>query len=151
MRDQLLAAIKAQLERIEATGDLALALEPGALNDAYRLAEVLGDGDIEVPYVLGWFHWYRYLALPEGQDHGALEEATRVLTLCFITGVEGLPEPLLPRLADNSIDVAVHLREQATSTSDLTLITVMVSLWQRVVTATPVDHPARVARLSGSA
>ena len=150
MRDQLLAAVMARLDRIEAARDPALALEPGALDDAQRLDEALhdDDSDIEAHYVLGWFHWYRYLVLPEGQRHDALENAIRALTPCFIADAEGLPETLLPVLADNAASVAYTLLEQAMSTSDLTLITTTVSVCERVLTATPTDHPDRAGRLS---
>ena len=150
MRDRLLAAVMARLDRIKAARAPALVLEPGALDDAQRLAETLhdDDGDIEAHYVLGWFHWYRYLALPEGQCPDALENAIRALTPCFIADAEGLPETLLPVLADNAAIVAYTLLEQAMSTSDLTLITTTVSVCERVLTATPTDHPDRAGRLS---
>ncbi len=65
MRDQLLAALSARLDRIVAANKPALALEPGALDDAQRLAEYLrdSDGDLEACYVLGWFHWYLHAAM----------------------------------------------------------------------------------------
>lgn len=50
MRDQLLAAVTARLERIEATVDFVLALESQALDDAYRLAEIVADDDIDAHY-----------------------------------------------------------------------------------------------------
>ena len=150
MRDQLLRAVMARLDRIKAARDPALVLEPGALDDAQRLAEALrdDDGDLEACYVLGWFHWYRCLVLPQGRHYEALEEASRALTPCFIAGVEGLPEPLLSSLASNATGTAVTLLKQAMSGSDLNLITTTVSLWQRVLTAIPADHPDRVAMLS---
>ena len=150
MRDQLLRAVMARLDRIKAARDPALVLEPGALDDAQRLAEALrdDDGDLEACYVLGWFHWYRCLVLPQGRHYEALEEASRALTPCFIAGVEGLPEPLLSSLASNATGTAVTLLKQAMSGSDLNLITTTVSLWQRVLTAIPADHHDRVAMLS---
>ncbi|MGQ0773242.1 MAG: CHAT domain-containing protein [Pseudonocardiales bacterium] len=145
MRDRLLAALTARLERIQAAQDPALALEPGALDDAQRLIGILrdDDGDVEARFILGWFYWYRHLALPEGPDRDALREASQALIPCFIAGVEGLPEPLLPLLAENTVGVAVALLKQAESTSDLTLITATVLVWQRVLNAISADHPNR--------
>jgi hypothetical protein len=55
LRDQLLAAVKARLQRIDAAQDLALAWEPGAPDEAQRLANILrdDDGDLEARFMLG--------------------------------------------------------------------------------------------------
>ena len=149
MRDQLLAAVTARLERIEAAQDLAPALEPGALDETQRLAEVLrdDDGDRKARFMLGWLHWYRCQGLPKGQDRDALKEAIQAFTLCFIRGVEGLPEPLLPSLAEKAGEVAFTWLEQAQDTTNLTLITATVLLWRRIVASTRADHPDRAEYL----
>jgi hypothetical protein len=79
MREQFLAALKARLDQVAAAQDPAPVLEPEALNEAHRLAGLLrdDDADIEARVALGWFHWYRYLALPEDPDGDALHEAQR--------------------------------------------------------------------------
>jgi hypothetical protein len=92
MRDQLLAVVTARLERIETARDVALVLEPAALEEARRLEDAQrltgADADDEAHYVLGWFHWYRYRALPEGQDHDS--------PLCHVTKEAELVYARLP-------------------------------------------------------
>ena len=82
MREQLLTALKARLDQVAAAQDPAPALEPEALDEAHRLAGLLrdDDADIEARFTLGWFHWYRYLALPEDPDGDVLQEAIQALT-----------------------------------------------------------------------
>lgn len=122
MREQLVAAVRARLERIAVAHDPALALEPEGLDEARRLAEGLreDDGDIEARLMLGWLYWYQFLVLPQGKDRDTLRQATRALTPCFIAGDERLPEPLLPLLADHAASRAVALLQQAMFSHDLT-------------------------------
>ncbi|MGI9003118.1 MAG: CHAT domain-containing protein [Pseudonocardia sp.] len=150
MRDRLLAAVKAQLERIAAEEVPARALMWGARRGARRLARMLrnDDSDLETLYALGWFHWYRYLALPECMGRKALKEAVRTLTPCFIASAEALPEPLLPVLVENACDTALAWIEQATRTNDAILMTAAVSLWQRILNTTPADDPDQASYLS---
>jgi hypothetical protein len=68
-------------------------LEPGALAEAQQLADVLedDDGDLEARYVLGWVHFYRCQALPQGQDRQDPAPAIEMFIPCFVAGIEGLP------------------------------------------------------------
>ena len=102
MREQYLAAVRARLERVTSTQDLSTVLHPGVPGDVQRLSGLLrdGDGDTEARLALGWMHYYRYLALPEGPDRDELRSAVTLLLDCFVLGVEPLPEQLLPILAD---------------------------------------------------
>jgi hypothetical protein len=70
IREECLSAVGARLEQVSAERDVYLILEADVLAGAQRLADVLqdDDGDLQARYVLGWFHSFRYQALPEGQD-----------------------------------------------------------------------------------
>jgi hypothetical protein len=65
-REELLAAVKARVERATTTTDMASVLEPRALIEAQHLTGLLQDDDSDLVsrYLLGWLHWYRYQALP---------------------------------------------------------------------------------------
>ncbi|UXY25984.1 CHAT domain-containing tetratricopeptide repeat protein [Streptomyces sp. HUAS TT20] len=149
-RARRLAVIQARLHRIVA-GDLSAAVEPKALTEARQLAELLWDNDedpLEASYSLGWLHWFRYQVLPEGEDQADLEATVEWLAPCFLAGVDALPEPLLPLFADAIEPVATRLLQQAFISTELTVISAAVELWQRILHATPADHPDRAGYLS---
>jgi tetratricopeptide (TPR) repeat protein len=150
-RSALVAAISARLKQIVATQDLSFASEPGALDDARQLRELLQEDfdvdDVDARYVLGWWHWYRCMSLKdEGLDN--FTEAVQILTPCFLMDMQPLPEPLLSPLASSSKAVAVSLTEEAFGSSDLNVISSAVRLWQRIVAATADNHRDRASRLS---
>jgi hypothetical protein len=149
VREELLAAVEARLEQADATQDLSPVLEPGALAEAQGLTQILEDDESELQgrYALGWLHWYRYEAQPEGQEQQDLDAAIGMLLRCFIADAEGLPEPLLPILADQAVPAAFTLFEQALSSPDQDLISAVVNLWQRILDASPTDHPGRTTYL----
>ena len=142
-REERLEAVRARLQRATTAQDKSPLLEPAALEEAQRLAEVLhdDDGDLEAMYLLGWLHWYRYQALPEGQGLQDLNTTIEMFTLCFITGVGDLPEPLLPTVADQAVSTATTFLQQALGSTDQALLSATVGLWQRILEATPTDHP----------
>ncbi|MFF5488286.1 CHAT domain-containing protein [Streptomyces virginiae] len=114
------------------------------------MSEVLrdDDGDVEARFALGWLHWYRYLALPEGQDREDLATAAQAFVPCFLVGAGPLPDLLLPALAEFSADTAVALLDQALGGHDVSLTSAAVQLWQRIVAAVPAEHPDRAAMLT---
>ncbi|MFD7003807.1 CHAT domain-containing protein [Streptomyces mirabilis] len=148
MRDERLAAVRARLQRINESRDLSPVLQPEALREARELAENHGAADLEARFTLGWFHWYRYHALPDGEDQAALTAAVEAFTQCFAAGIAGLPEPLLPLLADAAAPMATHMFQSALVSPDTDRLSVATDLWQRIVQATPADHPDRARRLS---
>ena len=93
-------------------------LEEAALTEARELARTLADDADSLPTLclLGWLHWYRYRALPEGRDRQDLQTAVTMCTSCFIKGMEDLPLPLLPFLADGAIPAATELPEPVAPT-----------------------------------
>ncbi|NGO48156.1 CHAT domain-containing tetratricopeptide repeat protein [Streptomyces ureilyticus] len=148
VRKELLAAVVG-LQRIRATGGLPPALEPQALEATRRLAALLRDSSGDLPgwYALGWLCWFRYLALAEGGDGADHDEAVAAFTPCFLAGVDGLPVPLLPRLAEAAAPRAEGMLQQALVSTDPGLLSSVVDLWQRIVRATPADHPSRAGGL----
>ncbi|MFI9152348.1 CHAT domain-containing protein [Streptomyces sp. NPDC053367] len=150
MREERLAAVRALLRRISETGDPALALEPSALAVAEQLAAQRRDdpGDLEVCHALGWLHWYQFQKLPEDRCQPALDAAVQAFTPCFLTGVDGLPQLLLPLLAEAAAPYALGLLNQALASTDPALFTSGVDLWQDIVRAAPADDPRRAGYLS---
>ncbi|WP_205718515.1 CHAT domain-containing protein [Actinomadura sp. WMMA1423] len=125
-------------------------LEDAALTEAQQLTATLNDDevDLEASYLLGWLHWYRYQALPEGRDREDFESAVARFTQCFIHGTSGLPELLLPYLVGQVALTAMRLHERALGSSDQDMLTGAVQLWQRILGATPTDHEDHAAYLS---
>jgi len=140
------------LQEVTDRQDLAPVLEAEAAQEARDLGKLLGDGqmDIESSLLLGWLYWYRYQALPEGQDQPELESAISMLTRCFLGGIEfdDLPEPLLPDLADRAESTSAALLAHASSSTDLDLISATVDICARIQSVTPNDHPRRADRLN---
>ncbi|HEU5472708.1 MAG TPA: CHAT domain-containing protein [Actinophytocola sp.] len=153
MRDPLIASITARLARAEAQQVPGVVLAPGALLAAERLAEIArdDDDDLKARHVLGWFHWYRYLALSDGAAQGALDAACQALTPCFVAGIEQLPEPLLALLAEEATQTAHAWTEQVPTTTDLALVSAAIGLWQRILASIGADHPERAAYLANLA
>jgi hypothetical protein len=96
LRDELAAAVSARLERVAAIRDPSPVPESAALAEAGRLMALLHDGDLPAGHLLGWLHWYRYQALPDGEDRDDLTATLTMFTPCLIAGAAPLPEPLLP-------------------------------------------------------
>jgi tetratricopeptide (TPR) repeat protein len=146
-RERWMTAVQGRLDRVASTRDLGLALEDGALEEAGELERILtGDaGDLPARYLLGWLRWRRYQARPDDQD---LRAAVEMLTPCFADGMDGLPEPLVPILADHAALTATRLLELAQRSTDQASLLAVVGLWRRIVAATPVDHPGRAGRQS---
>src|SRR5690606_41995229 len=112
-----------RLRRVDTTREPAPVLEDAALIQAWSLIEVLRDDqvDLEVLSLLGWLCWYRYQALPEGQAGVNLNAASDMFTPCFLSGIDPLPEPLLPTLADRTTPTALALLKQTLGSDDLAL------------------------------
>ena len=54
--------------------------------------------------MLGWLHWYRYYALPAGQDKQDYDAAAELFTQCFVAAwaaSAGRMKPAAPPRAAN--------------------------------------------------
>lgn len=64
-------------------------------------------------HLLDWLHWYRCYALPDGDDQHDLQAAVTMLTACFISGLDDLPEPLLPMCRAKNLRIDADLAFRA--------------------------------------
>nr|MDT0520536.1 CHAT domain-containing protein [Streptomyces sp. DSM 41633] len=130
--------------------ELPRVLEPGAVAELHRLTETLreNEGDLQVRHVLGWLHWYRFQALPEGEDGHDLAAAVDMFTPCFLAEMDDIPGPLRPVLAGELFTAAADLLRQALDSPDPELISASVDLWRQLVDAIPTGHPDRFSCLS---
>src|SRR3984957_3676990 len=149
-RGELLAAVRARLQRVAAGPDLSPVLEPEAITEARQLAGVLvGDeGDLEVRHLLGWLSWYRFQASTDDENRPDLQAATGLFLPCFLAGAGELPAPLLPVLADQATAAAEVWLGPLLGSADPALLGVAVDACQRILNVTPADHPDRATRLN---
>ncbi|MEU4512212.1 CHAT domain-containing protein [Nonomuraea wenchangensis] len=146
-RDRLLAAILRRLEAASDGGDPTAVTSREALAEARRLESLVDGGDLEALHLLGWLHLFRVQAgAPDGDR--SLETAVDLFTVCFVSGVQGLPEPLLPVLALRAMQPGLALLQQAMATTDLGLISACVELWRNIVAALPEGDDQRAGCLS---
>ncbi|MBT2406578.1 MULTISPECIES: CHAT domain-containing protein [unclassified Streptomyces] len=146
-REELLAAVRARVERVAATGDPSAVLEPTALDEARRLEEDIahdtGVPDQEAQRALGWLHYRRAQALGPGQGEQDREAAVRFFGWSFVVGVDSLPQPLLTALAAQAAYAAEGLLDLALRAKDPALLTSAVTLLGRIVRNLPDGHPDR--------
>ena len=147
-RDELLAAIRARLERVAAKRDVKPVLEPDVPAQAKRLAEFAADhkDDLEAANLGGWLHWIRYQGTADAGDlNTAIDEFTR----CFIAGLDDVPDELSPALARRAVPAAQsRLAELLRGRADQDALGATALLWQRIVAAIAVGDPDRPAHLS---
>ncbi|HEX5566915.1 MAG TPA: hypothetical protein VFY14_08355, partial [Streptomyces sp.] len=151
-RDHRLAAARARLRSIKATGDLALAVVPEALAETRGLRELLDDDgeDAEAAYRLGWLTLFRELALPP-DDHrrnSVLGTLVEMFVPCLLSGVGDLPPHLLPHIGDAAEPAVIALLERTLVSSAPALLDTVVHQYTYVLKATPADHPGLPQRLS---
>ena len=141
-RDELLSAIEVRLGRLAATGDLSAVLGQEALDDARGLAALLGDddGDLHARYLLGIQYWHRSQGLPAGQGREDLAAAVTMLTPCFLAGSGALPPALMPALAEQAAPQAAVLFQQAVASPDLSALSGVAAIWERIRAAIPAGH-----------
>ena len=149
-RDHWMRAVRERVDRVAATGDLALVVEDMALTEARELTRTLGNDAVSVraKHLLGWLHWYRYASLPAGQDQQDLWDSVTMFTDPFVLGLDTFPDRALPLLADRAAPVAQRLLDEVRRSGEYELLPAATRLWQRIVIATPSGHPGRARRLS---
>jgi hypothetical protein len=151
---ELIGAIQARLQRVTARRDTAELFSPAAEEEARRLTALAQDSgtDLAAAHTLGWLHWYRYLAAsvsgPSGQDDHEMRAAVELFLPCFLMGSGELPGPALLLVADQAEEPAHAMLRQALGSPDGAFVTGVLELWQRIVAATPPDHPRRASRVS---
>jgi tetratricopeptide (TPR) repeat protein len=159
MRDQLLRAIAARLERFTATEDPGLILDPAAADEVSRLMSSTRDpvGDRQVGLLAGLFHWYRYLVAARG-DEVDLSTALALLSGVYRTNPDAVPAPLhrfldAPPPASGEASqwgqLAVVALETAMAYSDERFLETSIIAGRRAVTLGPADpdRPMHLANL----
>lgn len=144
-----LTAARARTERISGPDDLQLALEPAAAQEIADLTELLAGGQLdddiaaEARNLLGWLHWYRYLADPiAGKDESlatAMEMFLPVFTNSLVPS-SFFPPGLLFALAVKAVPDAVDLLRRALAASDEDTLDAAVRVWQHIADATAGEH-----------
>ena len=158
-RQAALAALRDQLTLTDR--DLAPILRPEAARAAEDLRAAVPDpdSDLEVAHALGWYHWLRYQALPEGLDQEALAAAARYLMPVYLTDAEAVPEPLGRFFEDQAANdpetdtdatamarLAIDAITSYQRTGQRELLDQSVALFRAALAATPEDHPAHAGR-----
>ncbi|WP_416903866.1 CHAT domain-containing protein [Micromonospora echinospora] len=154
MRDDVLSTLVAELEAVAAADDWSLLLRPRAVEAVRALESWLaeeGTRDLQVHYLLGLTHWYRVDVLEADEREAEIVRALEFLVICYEDGVERLPEPLLPLLANGAEPVAVEQLRRALASTDHNLLEWSVRLCRRILSDTPDDHPHRLMRMSNLA
>jgi hypothetical protein len=138
-RDELLQAVLARVRPIMSTGDAAAALHPDAAAEASALAAVIGEArDPDAWFALGWLHWYRFRAAPEGGDEADLDRAVQNFLPFFLGDTSAvLPRGLMPRLLDRARKMASAALGSVTESYHADRANAAVAAWQRIVQAIP--------------
>ncbi|MFJ3671422.1 CHAT domain-containing protein [Streptomyces sp. NPDC090106] len=134
--DGLLALARELLQRIAASDAPTLALSTSAGNLLQRLTAPGHGAGADICFVSGWLRWYRYLALPAGENEVEFEAAVAALEPCFLAGLEPLPDPLLSRLARAAVTHAFEQSRQAREIPTREPLTATADLWNRMASAT---------------
>lgn len=96
-RDAVADVLRRRLDQAAQTQNSFGLLTGQALAEAAALARTVdtdGDMDAESLLLLGWFHWFRYLVLPEGQGADDFEAAAYYLQPIYEADYDGVPEEL---------------------------------------------------------
>jgi tetratricopeptide (TPR) repeat protein len=97
-RDKPYKALRSRIIAVATGGDQGRVLTPKAERQARELAAVIDpEQDIKAAWVLGMFHWLRYLALSAGEDHEDYMAAARYLAPVYRQDPEVVPELLRQR------------------------------------------------------
>ena len=149
-RGEFLAEVRARLDRVSATDDLSLVLEPAAIAEERRLADIAARqvDDLEASGLLGWLRWHRSRALSDDEGRAELEGSIRSFLPCFIAGRGQFPPPLLESLARRVLPTAGDMLVKVLNTADLALVSAASSLIQRITDALPAGDPVRARWLS---
>lgn len=135
MADRLLDEARVWVERI--SQDPSLALHPDVLDLVRRLTDSGRRNDVDVALLLGWLHWYRHVALPEGRSENDLARAIECFIPCFLSAVEPIPDQILVRIIDLLFDLAVEWSHDLQQNDDPELLDLTLHMWRRLVAAVP--------------
>ena len=141
-REELVAAIRARVDEVTASGNPAAVLSDAAQEEAYRLALLGWSGDPSERgemCVLGWMYHYRSLAHPPALAAEERDAAASCFIPSYTVGDGGMPPSLLPFIAKEALPLATELLVRGSDTiADLTFV---VSVLQRIAHDIPGNDP----------
>ncbi|MGW6866674.1 hypothetical protein [Streptomyces sp. NPDC054901] len=148
---ELIHLINTKMESAAASGALRTDLTAGDLPEVLRLDAILAESgaDIDVSmravaqHLLGKLRWYRSRLMPEGEGDGEYDAALSLFELPFILGLDDIPEPMLPALAERAVPVAASFERGASGTKTPAEIESAIILSRQIVTHLAPDHPFR--------
>ncbi|MFC7303950.1 CHAT domain-containing protein [Streptomyces monticola] len=148
-REELLAAVRARVERAEA-GDASAVLEAAAHAEAHDLAGLVGESQAgpDALHVLGRLHHQRSLALPEAASGQDRDEAVRFFALCYARGTGAPPPPLFDAVSERAAASAGDLLHRALLSTDPMLLKSAVAQWEHITDGLPPEHPKRASYLT---
>ncbi|MEU8777288.1 hypothetical protein [Streptomyces sp. NPDC048606] len=150
---ELIHLINRKMETAAASGDLHTVLTSDDLPEVRRLDAILVEGDPDVDismtavaqHLLGRLRWHRSLLAPADQGRADHDAALAWFELPFILGLDDIPPPVLPALAERVVPVAASFQQGASATKSPAEIESALALSRRIVTHLGPDHPHRPA------
>ncbi|MFF4059263.1 CHAT domain-containing protein [Streptomyces sp. NPDC001668] len=150
-----IAVVESRLDRMVREQNPGVVLEPEALIEARRLAEILRSdvSDLEGHFLLGLLHTFRYRALPEGAGQWDRQEAVAKFTPCFVfgNGAEDLPDELVPEVAQHALGFVWKIQQGAGASPSPALRARTTDLLRRIAAAVPrgeSEHAETLSHLS---
>jgi hypothetical protein len=150
-RDELLTDLRERINRFGADNNPATILSDETRDVADQLQEAVSPSfDFDVLQALGWFHWARYLALPEGQDQADLSIALQLLELVYYTDPDSVPDDVRRHFDRTSpgltqaralFEAGSQGLQQALSTRDPAAVDAAADLLGRALDGIPRGHP----------
>ncbi|MFG2293323.1 hypothetical protein [Streptomyces sp. NPDC048603] len=148
---ELIHLINRKMESAAASGDLRAILTSGDLPEVLQLEAILAEGgaDIDVSmaavaqHLLGRLRWHRSRLVPEGEGHGDHDAALALFELPFLLALDGIPEPMLPTLAERAVPTAASFQQSAIDTKAPDRIESAITLSRQIMVHLAPDHPFR--------
>jgi CHAT domain len=94
-RDLAFASLQRRIYQAAVSADPRMLLDESAAGDARSLQSATDPGtDTAAAHVLGWFHWLRYLTIPDQDARAELSAALSLLAPVYGRNPYAVPEPL---------------------------------------------------------
>lgn len=123
--------------------------------DITAMAAAVADAatpDLEARFLLGWWHWTRFKAMPSPDDQVEFEQAMEQWEPVASATPEAFPAAVLSVIETHAVeqlsDLAMGLVDTYEQTRDEALLDEAVEVFRAVVRATPTDHLHRGRYLS---
>ena len=146
----LIHRINARLGEAAAADELHAMLTSGDMAEVSRLATLLdraGPEQIDISlaanalHLLGTLRWYRHQLVAEGKQDGNRRDAVDYFVVPYVLGLDDIPEPLLPDLANRALPNATAIHQSAVRTGARDQVDQAVLLWRRLAGHLAAGHP----------